>query len=262
MKTPYTALITGASSGIGLELSRIFADHGYDLVLVARNEEKLNALAEELQKKHGITALVLSMDLTDPNVSRKLFDLINNKGIHITSLVNNAGFGASGLFAELPEARQLDMIQVNVTALTCLTRLFLPKMLEQGYGEILNVASTAAFQPGPNMAVYYATKAYVLSFTEALAEEVSTTPVKVSCLCPGPTQTGFGSESGMETSLLFKLGTMDAKAVAKAGFTGLKKSKVVIIPGFRNKLGAFMIRLTPRRIARKIVKSLQPVVVK
>lgn len=258
MKTKNTALITGASSGIGLELSKIFAGQGYDLVLVARNQERLNALAEELGKEYGVAIHTFRIDLADSNAPKNLFDLLNQQEIYISALVNNAGFGDAGFFADQSEDRQLDMIQVNITALTRLARLFLPGMIERGYGEILNVASTAAFQPGPNMAVYYASKAYVLSFTEALAEELSAMPIKVSCLCPGPTRTAFAAESGMESSPLFKLAVMDAETVARAGFDGLKKSKVIIIPGLINKISIMSTRFFPRIIVRKIVKSLQP----
>ena len=172
-------------------------------------------------------------------------------------LVNNAGFGARGAVAELDAERQLGMIQLNVTALTHLTRLFLPPMLERRRGGILNVGSTAGFQPGPNMSVYYATKAYVLSFTEGLAEEVAGTGVKVTCLAPGATDTGFASEADMEGTRLFQLGTMTSEAVAEAGFNGFRAGKTLVVPGLKNKATAASVRFVPRAAVRKLVKSLQ-----
>lgn len=250
-----TVLITGASSGIGLELARLFAADKSQLVLVARSRDKLDTLADELRRSHGVDIVVLPQDLADPNAPQAIFDA--TKGSVVDVVVNNAGFGAVGSVADLPLQRQMDMIQVNITALTHLTRLFLPGMIDRKRGGILNVGSTAGFQPGPNMAVYYATKAYVLSFTEALAEEVAGTGVKISCLAPGPTATGFGADSGMEKSLVFKLGAMDAATVARHGYRGFRRGKVIVVPGLKNKLGAFSVRLAPRSVVRKLVKRLQ-----
>ena len=195
--------------------------------------------------------------MTDPAAPQAIFDQLTGQGHAVDVVVNNAGFGAVGPVASLPVERQMHMVQVNVVALTHLTRLFLPAMIERGRGGILNVGSTAGFQPGPNMAVYYATKAFVLSFTEALAEELVGSPVKVTCLAPGPTATGFGAVSGMEESLVFKLGTMDARSVAQAGYRGFRRGKVIVLPGLTNKLGAFSVRLGPRAVVRKLVKRLQ-----
>ncbi len=252
-----TALITGASSGIGLELARVFAGDGWDLALTARREERLAELAGELERAHGATVRVLPADLARPGAAAELFEQLRRDGVAIEAVVNNAGFGLNGLLLGQDPEVHAAMIQVNVAALTRLTRLCLPPMLERASGYVLNVASTAAFQPGPRMAVYYATKAYVLSFTEAIAEEVHGSGVRVSCLCPGPTTTGFAAVAGMEDSNLFKLGAMDAATVARAGYRGMLKGRAVVIPGLLNRLAAFSIRFSPRLLVRKAVKRLQ-----
>lgn len=252
-----TALVTGASSGIGQELARLFAADKSNLVLVARRKEKLEELAAELRGRHGVEVRVIGQDLADPAAPDAIFQQLTNDGVAVDVLVNNAGFGSVGKLADLPLRRQLDMIQVNVAALAHLTRLFLPGMLQRGAGGVLNVASTAAFQPGPLAAVYFATKAFVLSLTEALAEELSGEPVNVTCLAPGATRTGFGDDSGMGRTLLFKLGTMDAKSVALAGYQGFRRGRVLVVPGLRNKLTVASTRIAPRRLVRKIVKRLQ-----
>jgi len=252
-----TTLITGASSGIGLELARLFAADRSDLILVARSKDKLESLAQELRRDQGIEVLVLPKDLADPAAPQAIFDQVAAEGRTVDVVVNNAGFGAVGPVARLAVERQTEMVQVNVAALTHLSRLFLPGMIERGRGGILNVGSTAGFQPRPNMAVYYATKAFVLSFTEALAEELVGSPIHVTCLAPGPTATGFGAASGMEKSLIFKLGAMDAGTVARAGYRGFRRGKVLVIPGLKNRLGAFSVRLGPRAVVRKLVKRMQ-----
>ncbi len=254
-----TALITGASSGIGLELAKIFARDGYNLVLVARNLEVLNGLAEEIKTETGSASKVIAVDLSKPSAPMEIYEELQRQGIVVDALVNCAGFGASGLFSEIDMQRQLDMIQVNVVALTELSRLFLKDMLTRRAGKILNVASTAGFQPGPLMAVYYATKAYVLSFSEALAEEARGSDVTVSVLCPGPTRTGFQDKSGLNQSRLFRsrmMGTLDAATVAKAGYRGLMRNTAVIIPGARNRFLIFAIRFIPRRLLTRVVKRL------
>jgi uncharacterized protein len=251
-----TALITGASSGIGLELARLFAADKSNLVLVARNQDKLESLAEEL-RRDGMKVSVLPMDLADSKAPQAIFDELTGQGITVDVVVNNAGFGAMGTVANLPLDRQLQMIQVNVLALTHLTRLFLPGMIERRRGGILNVGSTAGFQPGPNMAVYYASKAFVLSFTEALAEELVGSGIHVTCLAPGATATGFRAAAHMEDALLFRLGTINAKTVARLGYRGFRRGRVIVIPGLKNKLGAFAVRLAPRVFVRKLVKRLQ-----
>ena len=250
-------LITGASSGIGLELARLFAADGYDLVLVARRHEALLALGEDLHTRHGVDVRVLARDLNRSSAPHDIVEMMLADGIHVDVLVNNAGFGARGAFVELEPQRQMDMIQVNVAALTLLTRLFLPGMLARNRGGILNVASTAAFQPGPFMAVYYATKAYVQSFTEAVAEEVAGSALKVTCLSPGPTVTEFAARAGTEGSkLLRRTSSMSALDVAVAGYRGWRKGRVLVVPGMTNTFGTWAVRFLPRRVVRKLVSGL------
>ena len=252
MMAAETALITGASSGIGLELARIFAADKSDLVLVARRRERLESLADQLRQRHGVKVTVLAHDLTAPGVSEALQQQLCEEGISISVLVNNAGFGAVGPYHELPLENQLEMIQLNVMALTELTRRLVPEMVARGRGAILNVASTAAFQPGGNMAVYFATKAFVLSLSESLAEELRPTGVTVTCLCPGPTATEFGVRSGVDQTVLFRLGTVSARYVARQGYQALRRRKVVKIPGAISWFVTFMLRFTPRWLVRKI----------
>jgi short-subunit dehydrogenase len=251
-----TVLITGASSGIGRELAKCFAADGSRLILVARKRKELETLAEDLHRAHKTQSEVLTADLAKPSAPARIFAHLETHGTRLDVLVNNAGFGARGPFAQLPADRQLDMLQVNITALTQLTRLFLPGMIARRRGGILNVASTAAFQPGPGMAVYYATKAFVLSFTEAIAEEVAGTGVIVSALCPGPTETNFAAVAGVRSARLFLLGAMSAETVARLGHDGFRRGRIVAIPGFRNQLAAFATRLAPRSLLRKVVKNL------
>src|SRR5580658_11232472 len=213
-----TVLITGASGGIGYELAKLFARDHHNLVLVARSADKLAQVATELQT-HGVTVKTIALDLTTPPAPSFLFDQLQREGIAIDILVNNAGFGIYGEFAEMPEAEILGQIDLNIRALTELTRLFLPPMIARHNGRIMNVASTAGFQPGPLMAVYYATKAYVLSFSEAIANELRGSGVTVTCFCPGATHTGFARRAGMEKSRLFqKLGATSAEKVAEDGY--------------------------------------------
>jgi len=255
--SPKTALITGASFGIGLELARIFAREGYSLVLVARTADRLRQLASELEKNHGTRSLILATDLTDPGASAYVLDQTTRSDIQIDVLVNNAGFGQYGKFAENDLEECLRQIQLNITTLTHLTRLYLPAMIERKTGKILNVASTAAFQPGPLMAVYYATKAYVLHFSEALANELRGTGVTVTCLCPGPTATEFQKRANLAGTRLAKLGSMDAHTVAEDGYRGLITGKPVVISGFRNWLVAQSIRFAPRRMVTAVARKLQ-----
>lgn len=251
-----TVLITGASSGIGLELARLFAADKSDLILTARNAERLEQLAAELRSAHGVQVRVMVQDLADPGAPAAIFERLRGEGVQVDVLVNNAGFGAVGRFVELPLERQMEMIQVNIAALTHLTRLFLPPMIERGRGGILNVASTAAFQPGPYQAVYFGTKAYDLFLTEALAEELAGTGVVVSCLAPGATATGFMAAAGAEHALLSRR-LMDARTVARAGYRGFRAGKLLVIPGLLNKLGALAVRILPRRMVRRIVMAIQ-----
>jgi uncharacterized protein len=252
-----TVLITGASSGIGRQLARLFAADGARLVLVARSREKLDELAAELAASHGTEARVIVADLGQPDGPGQVVQALAQARAEVDVLVNNAGFGAHGLVAELGAERQAGIISVNVTALTQLTALLLPAMLERRHGAILNVASTAAFQPGPNQAVYCATKAYVLSFTEALAEETRGTGVRVSCLAPGATDTGFAAEAEMSGTRLFRWSVMDADRVARAGHGGLRHGKTLIVPGMLNRVLAFSVRLSPRGLVTKISAYLQ-----
>jgi short-subunit dehydrogenase len=254
-----TALITGASSGIGLDLTRLFAADKYDLIFVARSEEKLRATAAELEREFGIGVTVLPGDLARPETPSQLYAQLEDQGRAIDVLVNNAGYGVAGHFAHETELRtELEMIQVNITALTHLTKLFLPAMVERRRGRILNVASTAAFQPGPLMAVYYATKAYVLSFSEAIAEELRGTGVTVTALCPGPTATHFAEVAEATNRRLFKYKTpMPSMDVARAGYAGLLRGQRIVIPGMGNKLLAQSVRFAPRRLATKITRALQ-----
>jgi len=250
---PSTALITGASGGIGYELAKLFAKAHHNLVLVARNAPRLAQVANELQRQFGITVRTFALDLTEPAAPQSLFEQLQSGGIDIGILVNNAGYGRFGEFAEVPLEESLGQIQLNVTGLTELTKLFLGPMLGRRSGKIMNVASTAGFQPGPLMAVYYATKAYVISFSEALANELDGKGVTVTCLCPGATETGFAGRAGNDESRLFKkLRPMDAKTVARAGYRGLLKGKTLVIPGFRNWLLAESIRVSPRKVVTAI----------
>jgi len=252
-----TVLITGASSGIGLELARLFAADGDDMVLVARSEDRLRELADGLTAKYRVHARVLAADLTRPESADEIARALAEQGVQVDVLVNNAGFGAHGQVAGIGVQRQLDVIEVNVAALTRLTALFLPGMLERRHGAVLNVASTAAFQPGPNQAVYCATKAYVLSFTEALAEEVRGSGVQVSCLAPGATGTQFADQAGMTGTRAFRLGVMDVGPVAKAGHDGLLQGKTLIIPGLLNRVMAFSVRLSPRALVTRAAGYMQ-----
>ncbi len=251
-----TVLITGASSGIGRELARLFAADRSNLILVARRQDQLDSLAAELRRAHGVNVLVLAKDLTDSAAPQAIFDRLTGLDMTVDVVVNNAGFGAAGTVAGLSVERQVNMIQVNVAALAHLTRLFLPGMIERKRGGIFNIGSTASFQPGPNMAVYCATKAFVLSFTEALAEELSGSGVRVTCLTPGPTATGFAAAADVGGSLLFKAGTMDVAVVARQGYRGFRRGKLIVMPGLMNKLSTLSVRIAPRVVVRKIAKRL------
>ncbi len=254
-----TVLVTGASSGIGRELAKCFAADGCRMILVSRKVDELETLATELRKDLKVQAQVFSSDLAEPEAPVRLAARLEKVGIRVDVLVNNAGFGAQGKFAELDLQRQLDMVQVNITALMHLTGLMLPGMIKRRQGGILNVASTASFQPGPGMAVYYATKAFVLSFTEAIAEELDGTGLKVSALCPGPTTTNFGKAAGGKFRPIADKVAMTAESVARIGHRAFRNGKVVAITGLRNKSMAFSVRLAPRAMVRKIAKRLNAV---
>ena len=245
-----TALITGASSGIGYELSKVFAKNGYHLGLVSRNTEKLNAVAEEIQNQYDVQVKVMPKDLSESTAPQELYDEVVADGIGIDVLVNNAGFGTHGKFVETGTENHLDLIQLNITSLTLLCRLFGADMVRSDSGGILNVASTAAFQAGPLMATYYASKAYVLLLSEAIKNELKSDNVTVTVLCPGPTQTEFFKRNDMiGTGLEKSPHIMSAAKVAEIGFSGLLKGKTMVIPGLLNKVLAFSVRLAPRRVA-------------
>jgi len=252
-------LITGASSGIGRELARLFAADGSELILTARREDRLHELAAELHQQHGTVSTVIPLDLAAPGAAQQLFNHVSAAGKQVDLLINNAGFGQMGPFIQIPLSRQLSMIQLNVAALVELTYLFLPEMLSRKRGAILNLASTASFQPGPNVNVYYATKAFVLSFSEALWKELQGTGVCVSCLCPGPTRTEFGDQSAMHDTPVFKHNAMRVEDVARAGYRAVRKRKRLVIPGLMNRLLSFSVRFTPRPVILDVMTFLQPV---
>jgi uncharacterized protein len=253
------ALVTGASAGIGRELATILAREGHDLVLVARREAELKSLGDELRERYGAETQVVPADLAQPNAAQEVVDALGPDPV-VDVLVNNAGFGGHGAFARRSTDDELRMIAVNVTALTELTNLLLGGMVARGRGKVLNVASTAAFQPGPFMAVYYATKAYVLSLSQALSEETRGTGVTVTCLCPGVTATEFQQVAGVEHVPLTRTPlTMTPAAVAEAAYKGMARGKLLVIPGLPNKVGVHAVRLSPRSVALKVVRRLHPV---
>lgn len=247
-----TALITGASGGIGYELAKLFARDHHSLVLVARSADKLAEVASELQAR-GVSVKTVALDLAEPHAPKFLFDQLQREGIAVDILINNAGFGALGKFAQMPDEQIFGQINLNITALTQLTKLFLPPMLARHTGRIMNVASTAGFQPGPLMAVYYATKAYVISFSEAIANELKDSGVTVTCFCPGATHTGFARRAGNDKSRLFKqLGAMNADKVALDGYRALMEGRTLAISGLHNWLVAQSTRLGPRKMVTAI----------
>ena len=251
-----TALITGASSGLGLQYARLFAADKNDLVLVARRKDRLEALAAELSSTHVVTVHVVADDLADPAAPRRIVDEVKARGLAIEYLVNNAGFGTAGAFAEIEPAKTLDMLQVNVVALVSLTRSFIPEMIRRGHGRVLNLGSTAGFQPGPFMAVYYASKAFVNSFTEALWYELKGTGVTATVSCPGATATEFSAVAGTERSRLFSLGAMSAEEVAREGYQAMLKGKPIAVHGLKNKVMAGSVRFSPRAIVRGIAATM------
>ena len=255
-QTRETALITGASSGIGLDLARLMAAR-FDLIVTARNQTELAKLARELETQHGSRVHVIPADLARSEAPKEILAEVERRGLTIDALINNAGFGAYGEFSQSDLLSDLGMIEVNIAALTALTRLALPGMVERRRGRIMNVASTAGFQPGPLMSVYYATKAYVIMFSEGIANELKGSGVTVTCLCPGPTATQFAERANMQKSRLFKLGAMTAMEVAKAGYEGMMAGKGLVIPGIMNKTLAFSVRFSPRKMVTAISRRLQ-----
>ncbi|MGN6270612.1 MAG: SDR family NAD(P)-dependent oxidoreductase [Sphingomonas sp.] len=252
-----TALITGASAGLGTHFALALAKDKCDLILVARREDRLEQLAALVRERYGVAAHVIAADLAKKNAVARLAGTVAAQGLAVDLLVNNAGFGARGAFAEIDRAVQVRMIDVNCRALTELCHAFLPAMLERRSGAILNVASTAAFQPGPWMAVYYASKAFVLSFSEALHEEVKDRGVRVSALCPGPTRTEFADVAGNADSDLFRRFAGPPEKVVADGLKALRANRAVMVSGAANKVMAGSIRFAPRSLARRVAASLQ-----
>jgi uncharacterized protein len=253
-----TALITGASNGIGLELAKVHATKGDNLVLVARNKSKLDELKSELERKHKISVYTIGKDLSASNAAQEVYDETKSKNIQIDYLVNNAGFGDYGMFVETDWNKELQMINLNITTLTQFTKLYLQDMVKRGSGKIMNVASTAAFQSGPTMAVYYATKAYVLSFSEAVDNEVRDKGVTITALCPGATESGFQTAAAMEESRLVKGRKLPtSQEVAEYGHKAMMQGKTVAIHGFINWLMANSVRFTPRAWVVKITRFIQ-----
>jgi short-subunit dehydrogenase len=251
-----TALVTGASSGLGMEFAKLFAADGHDLLLVARRKDRLDALAIELHEKYKVRAQVFATDLASTKGVSGVLAEVERLGLEIDFLVNNAGFGGSGAFASRPLARDLEMIDVNIVALVELTHAFVGKMIERKRGRILNIGSTAGFQPGPFMAVYYASKGFVNLFTEALAYELRGTGVTATVSCPGATATEFAGIAGNDKSRLFRLGAASAKTVAAEAYRAMMKGKPMIVHGVKNKLVVQGLRVGPRRAITAIAASL------
>jgi short-subunit dehydrogenase len=255
MRDKKTALITGASAGLGRDFARLFAADGHDTVLVARRKDRLDELASEL-RAGGTNATVIAEDLGDAGAPERIVTALAAQGVEIEFLVNNAGFGTTGAFAENDLRRELEMVQVNVTALLHLTGLLLPAMVERGSGRILNIGSTAGFQPGPGMATYYASKAFVNHFTEALAHELKGSGVSATVSCPGATATEFGDIAGNAKSILFKMGAADSPGVAREAYRAMMAGKPMVIHGLTNKLAMESLRLSPRAVVRALVANL------
>jgi uncharacterized protein len=249
---PKLAVVTGASGGLGFEFAKLLAAAGYDLAIVARSQQQLETNAQALRTQYRVNVNAVAMDLSAPDAARALFERVPSCDV----LINNAGFANYGKFAELDQTKILEEVQLDAVTLTLLTRLYLPGMIARKNGKVLNLASTAAFVPGPNAAVYYASKAYVLSFSEAIAYELRNTGVTVTALCPGATATGFAQRAGGQSTLLFRLSVANASDVAKAGFDGMMAGKPVVIPGFVNKLVALSPKLAPRRLLLAISAKL------
>ncbi len=253
-----TALITGASNGIGLELAKVHASKGGDLVLVARNKSKLDELKTELESKYKVSVYTIGKDLSAINSAQEVYDETTKQNIQIDYLINNAGFGDFGMFVETEWNKEMQMINLNITTLTQFTKLYLQDMVKRKSGKIMNVASTAAFQSGPTMAVYFATKAYVLSFSEAVNNEVSDKGVTITTLCPGATESGFQAAAAMEESNLVKGKKLPtSKEVAEYGYASMMKGKTVAIHGLMNWIMANSVRFVPRAIVVKLTRKIQ-----
>jgi len=250
------ALVTGASSGIGYELAKLFAQDGKNIVVVARSQDRLEKLKTEIENKSGTKVIVLVKDLSKPDAPQEIFSELEKKNINVDVLVNNAGFSVYGKFAETNLKEELDMIQVNITSLTHFTKVFMKKMVENKSGWILNVGSIGSFGPGPLQSVYCASKAYVLSFSEALANELQGTGVSATCLCPGATDTRFYERGNVWNAKFAKTWKRtDAAKVAKVGYVALKSRRVMVVAGLRNSLMVFLPRFFPRKLATRVVRS-------
>ena len=255
---PKTVLITGASSGFGAQFAKLFAKDGYNLVLTARSTDKLNEIKRTLEGEYGVDVTVVTKDLSKPYAAEEIFLFTQKNGIDIEILVNNAGFGILGEFAASDLAKQQEMINLNILSLTKLCHFYLPRMKQKKYGRILNVASIASFAPGPLMATYYASKAYVLSFSDALATELKGTGITVTALCPGPVNTGFADAAGFKNNIMFS-GKADGKAeqVSRYGYNAMNKGKTIALPDIMCRLGAFGVRLAPREFAKWFIYKMQ-----
>jgi uncharacterized protein len=253
-----TALITGASSGIGLELAKVHASKGDNLILVARSIEKMQTLKSELENSFKISVHLIKKDLSVQNAAKEVYDEVKQKNIVVDYLINNAGFGDYGMFYETSWEKELAMISLNITALTQLTKLFVIEMVARKSGKIMNIASTAAFQAGPTMAVYFATKAYVLSFSEAIQNELDGTGITVTALCPGATESGFMDAANVGESKLFKGRKLpSSKEVAIYGYQAMMEGKTVAIHGFMNRIMAVSAQLFPRKMVVKMTRNIQ-----
>lgn len=252
---PKTALITGASSGLGLELTKLFAHDRYNLVVVARDKKRLDALAGDLKQQYGVETKVIAKDLTAPHAAQEIFIALQQEGIQLDALVNNAGFNEYGRLVDTDFQKELQIIQLNIVSYTELVKLFLPGMIKKGAGRILNLGSVGSFAPCPNDAVYCAAKAYVLSFSEAIAEELRGTGVTVTTLCPGATATEFSERAGIENvrAFQYKSLVMDARQVARIGYNAMLKGRTLVVAGMLNKATITGLRLTPRCIVRKFM---------
>ena len=249
-------LITGASAGLGEEFAFQLAEQGYSLLLVARRIQRLQDLQQKIRVKYpNIRIFYQQIDLADASSGKQILDYINSQKLPLTGVINNAGFGQRGRFSELPLPRQMDMLQVNINSLVCLTHLMVPLLAQHQNSFIINVASTAAFQAGPNLAIYYASKAFVLSFSQALYEELKVQGIQVSTLCPGATNTEFITLANMPQSRLFKMRVMETKPVVRYALAN--RNKAVVIPGFINKISVFFVQIMPSSLARKLAYLIQ-----
>lgn len=250
-------LITGASKGIGAALAQICAKEKNNLVLIARSAELLNQQAKEIQSTYQVNVETIACDLANPETPHYIVGIIKEKGIRISTLINNAGLGTCGPFVGTSSEKIVQQIQVNMQALTLLTHLLLPDMIRQGHGRILNIASTAAFQPGPYMAVYFGTKAYVLSFSEGLRHELRGTGVTITTHCPGPTDSAFAAEAGNDKTMLFAMGTIaSSEAVALHAYTSMIRGKAIAVQGWSNKMTVFLVPFLPRWLTQRIATFL------